>query len=660
VLDGADRRRAHAPSRGARLTAEPGAASSWRFPAAASAAALALYLLTCARTVAFGDAGELIAASWRFGVAHPPGYPLYTAVLGAILHLVPLGETALRTNVVSAICAAAATGVIAAWARKAFRSTTAAAAAAGAFATCGIVWSVATITEVYALHALLLVVLLALAWRAGTGNDDASRRRAFLGVSIALGLGLAHHPTIVVALPAVLVMAWCGRRALRARDVAACIGIAVAIPIAADLSLLLRARWDHDAWGGIDSISRLVPHVLASRYRPYDLGWGALSRTEGWKSLISALTRGFAGAGLLAGIGGALLPPAKGDSNDRRFRSALVVLGAAGAAFVLRYATEDPDSYALPIVIAIAMLAGRAVRWLEVRLPNQQARVAGIGSGFLVTALPLLLGWRTHDLSADRAPRLAAEDMLATLPPRAILFADGDDGFLLAYATEALGERPDVTLYDRSGGLFATYLKGQPREAPGAVDEERRMRREIEIATAEQSRTEGHPVFFMGWPGYELPPELRFEPEGLFEHVVRTDAPPGDDGPLWSGYHEREVAASAERDRGAFALSIAATYPLMRGEEALARGRIDDATKEFNAALARSGESETVLNTIGTTWARRGDLRQAAAMFERAAAAKPASLRAWLNLAQAYRMMGDERGAAFADGKARAIAGGGR
>ena len=184
------------------------------------------------------------------------------------------------------------------------------------------------------------------------------------------------------------------------------------------------------------------------------------------------------------------------------------------------------------------------------------------------------------------------------------------------------------------------------------------MRREIEIASGELARPDGRPVCFMGWPGYELPAELRFEPEGLFERVVGADAPPGDDGPLWSTYHERDIAASSERDRGAFALSIAATYPLMRGEEALARGRMDAAKTEFDAALARSGESETVLNTIGTTWARRGDLRQAAAMFERAAAAKPASLRAWLNLAQAYRMMGDEKGAAFADGKARAIAGG--
>jgi tetratricopeptide (TPR) repeat protein len=660
VLDGADRRGARAPSWGARLTAEPGSSSSWRFPAAASAAALTLYLVTCARTVSFGDAGELIAASWRFGVAHPPGYPLYTAVLGAVLHGIPLGEPALRTNVLSALFAAAAVGAIAAWARTAFRSTAAAAATAGAFAACGIVWSIATITEVYAFHALLLVLLLALAWRAGAAGDDTSRRRAFLGASIVLGVALAHHPTIVVALPAVLVLAWCGKRALRARDIAACIALTLLIPIVADLSLLLRARWDHDAWGGVDSISRLVPHVLASRYRPYDLGWAALARPEGWKSLISALTRGFAGVGLLAGIVGAILPAAIGDPNDRRLRNALVVLGAAGAAFVLRYATEDPDSYALPIVIAIAMLTGRAVRGLEVRLPAQSARAAGIGSAILVTAVPLAVGWHTHDLSADRAPRLAAEDMLATLPARAILFADGDDAFLLAYATQVLGERPDVTLYDRSGGLFASYLVGGPREAPGAVDEERRMRREIEIANAEFARSDGRPIFFMGWPGYELPPELRFEPEGLFEHVVRADAQPGDDGALWSGYHEREVAASAQRDRGAFALSIAATYPLMRGEEALARGRIDAATTEFDAALARSGESETVLNTIGTTWARRGDLRQAAAMFQRAAAAKPASLRAWLNLSQAYRMMGDDRGAAYADGKARALEGAGR
>ena len=39
--------------------------------------ALALYLRTLAPGLLAGDAGEFQFAAWRFGLAHPTGYPLY-------------------------------------------------------------------------------------------------------------------------------------------------------------------------------------------------------------------------------------------------------------------------------------------------------------------------------------------------------------------------------------------------------------------------------------------------------------------------------------------------------------------------------------------------------------------------------------------------------
>lgn len=39
---------------------------------------LGLYLFTLAPTVTGEDSGEFIAAAYGHGVAHPPGYPLWT------------------------------------------------------------------------------------------------------------------------------------------------------------------------------------------------------------------------------------------------------------------------------------------------------------------------------------------------------------------------------------------------------------------------------------------------------------------------------------------------------------------------------------------------------------------------------------------------------
>jgi tetratricopeptide (TPR) repeat protein len=72
---------------------------------------LALYSLTLAPTVTLVDSGELIAASSELGVAHPPGFPLYTA-LAHLATLVPAGNIAQRVNFASALFAALASAMM--------------------------------------------------------------------------------------------------------------------------------------------------------------------------------------------------------------------------------------------------------------------------------------------------------------------------------------------------------------------------------------------------------------------------------------------------------------------------------------------------------------------------------------------------------------------
>jgi hypothetical protein len=63
---------------------------------------LLAYLVTLSPTVNFVDSGEIITLGVTAGIAHPPGYPLYTLLIIAASAL-PFGNPAVRVNVVSAL-----------------------------------------------------------------------------------------------------------------------------------------------------------------------------------------------------------------------------------------------------------------------------------------------------------------------------------------------------------------------------------------------------------------------------------------------------------------------------------------------------------------------------------------------------------------------------
>ena len=70
---------------------------------------LGVYSRTLAPGLLFGDAGEFQFAAWRFGLAHPTGYPLYLLLGGSWQHLAALFgvDPATSLNAFSAFLAAA-------------------------------------------------------------------------------------------------------------------------------------------------------------------------------------------------------------------------------------------------------------------------------------------------------------------------------------------------------------------------------------------------------------------------------------------------------------------------------------------------------------------------------------------------------------------------
>ena len=79
--------------------------------AAAVIGPLALYAATLPRTVVLEDDGLFLMAGVHLGVAHPPGYPLYTLIVHLFTRW-PLGDPAVLGHLSSAVAGALACGAV--------------------------------------------------------------------------------------------------------------------------------------------------------------------------------------------------------------------------------------------------------------------------------------------------------------------------------------------------------------------------------------------------------------------------------------------------------------------------------------------------------------------------------------------------------------------
>jgi 4-amino-4-deoxy-L-arabinose transferase-like glycosyltransferase/Tfp pilus assembly protein PilF len=622
-----------------------------------------LYLATACPTVYFGDSGELIAAADSLGVAHPPGYPIYT-LLGRVALLLPFGEPAWRMNLLSAALGAIACALVARLVQRWTESAIAAVGSGLGLAVAYDVWVVSTVAEVYTLHLFLIASLLLLADRMHDAEERGDLRRLLLMAAVVLGLGLSHRPTIVLALPAAAVLA-IGlsrprlpfRRAGPAAWAVATL-IAAVVPLAAYAALLIRAGADPVAnWGRPDDLAALVAHVTTRSYRFYVLGAAGWLRPEGWARAGAMLWSGFGYVGLplaLLGLVGALsgrLP------SQRRPGVAVALVGGAWLLFGLSYGTEDVEVLYLPVFLAAALAAGLGLAAIRaVGGSHRSGALASVAIAAVLVASPTALHLGAANLARVSAGVDYGRDMLATVPEGGVLFVEGDDAFLLAYVQQVLGERTDVTIYDRNGLLFRDEL-AEVGSAPVAGENPLlyRVRREQEFVFGELRSAAPRAVMFMTWPGYALPPALRFEPQGLFYRVLPSYASPLDTSTLWNSYHEQSVTEQALRTKNPFALTVAATYPLMRGERLLFDGHADEAAMMFDRASALARNSETIHNYLGTIYGRLGDLGRAEREFLEAIRIKPISIRAWNNLAQARLLAGNVAGAREAWGRSLAV-----
>jgi hypothetical protein len=447
--------------------------------------ALAIYGATLSPDVLPADSGELQVVAANLGVAHPPGFPLYT-MLAHLMTRLPLGPSpAYRVNLFSALTAALALAVVAAAVVRLTRRSLAGPVAALALGTATTFWAQATTANVRSLTALFtaLVFYCLLRWRDDVrgGRGD----RWLIAAALAMGFGLTHHPSLVFLLLVVLLFVPLADRALLRQPRRwlwpALAGLAGLLPL---LYLPLRAGANvRGASTDLATLPGFLEHVLATGFRG-DLFYytDPASLAERLRIMGEVLTFSFVPllpAGMVTGL--ALL--------IWRDRPLAWLLGGSAAIFTLvaaTYRAPQTVEYMMPAYVALAIILGYAVGEVG-QAPARWPDAWRAATAALFAALMLVAGlWQglRHAPEPDTSARETAGGLLDDAPEDSVILAHWHWVTPLWYLQEVEGRRPDAesrfvfpdgesydaTWAQRTGEAFATgrpvattYVPAGPR-----------------------------------------------------------------------------------------------------------------------------------------------------------------------------------------------------
>jgi hypothetical protein len=461
-------------------------------------ASLVLYAATSAPSVAtiFDDSLEFQVVLPTLGIAHPSGYPLFTLAGKLATLLIPFRDPAGRANLLSALAAAAAVGLLYLVARRFAGSRSAAALATAAFAMSPAWWSQSTLAEVYAPHGLLMILFLYLLLRwEGVSSVPSCANRWLAVAALVAGLGLAHHRMIALLFPAALVFIFWTDPALprQPRRWLAPLCLLVA-PLALYLYLPLRGQTVTSLDGTYQpTLQGAMDWILARGYRVFLTG--NPFNVERRAGDFAALFLDQYGALFLIS---AVIGLATAWRWSLRRYVFLALATVATVAFGAVYKVQDIAVFFIPafilaaiwaawgltpVVDASAVYAAAIARRL--RLP-QWTRPLVMGAPTALLAAVVLFEpvqqavqqFDEQDRSREWKTYEYGQDMLEQASPGGRIVGLLGETTLVRYFRDVLGQRPDiqVTSADAEGARFdavdSALARGEPvyltRDLPGA------------------------------------------------------------------------------------------------------------------------------------------------------------------------------------------------
>lgn len=445
---------------------------------------MGLYLRTMLPGLGLWDIGEAQTVPHTLSIFHPTGFPTY-AMLGWLWSQIPFGNVAWRMNVLSGVCLAISSGLVALISGQLISErhrgvrAAAAAVAGGSFAVSMEAWGVAVHADVHALNTLFeaLVIWLLLCWGAAERGGASHAGRWLLAAALAFGVGLGDHP--LLGLTAFGIAAWLlivDRRIWRRWGLLlGCAGL-VLLGLATYLYIPIRALTPPAPplfYAHPTTLDRMKYLIFAEQFHNlFQFGNVLGTLLDKWPNAADILQRQFLGPGwVVAAMGAATL-------SVRRL-GALVFLGliaVADVVYSMNFSDGDIGRYYIPTILVGAVLIGvavamvtsacaRAVAELSRRVTGLagRRRLASVAGGLVLAVgavLPLATLALNYDAS-DQSQRHDADEWVASvyavLPPNAVIISWWSYSTPLWYHRWILGDRPDVMIIDERNILDDGY-----------------------------------------------------------------------------------------------------------------------------------------------------------------------------------------------------------
>lgn len=410
-----------------------------------------LYWRTLAPGVLPADSGELQVVAATLGVAHPPGFPLYTLLAHGFVRLLPGVSPAYSVNLFSAVTAALTLFLVFRAAQTLAGHWLAGVVAAVALGTSTTFWAQATTANIRSLTALLTIAVLYLLIRyrqTRLEGQEARANRYLVAATAVLSLGLTHHASLafmaVVFAIFVLVVEPALRRSPRRWPPLILPGLVGLLPL---LYLPLRAgSGARGATADLATFSGFLDHVLATGFRGdffYFVEPAIL--WERLKVMGNVMAFQFDGWLLLGMVVGGLL-------LIRRERAmALLLVGSflVHTLITATYRAPQTVEYMIPAYVAAVLCLAYVGRFAK---SSRFAKSRYVISRNVFLAIIFVAAVRqgvdhfaSYDyLHHDQTARDFAEELLNEAPPKSVILAHWHWVTPLWYLQEVEGLQPDV------------------------------------------------------------------------------------------------------------------------------------------------------------------------------------------------------------------------